>query len=155
MKAKQSTLEISVRPGALDAASGVGRNRYPLETGGIVIGWREPDRILIDRFLEVPDPRARPTAFSRRRGPAQVALDEVLNSAVDDRFGYIGEWHTHPADQGPSWQDRREIRSVARTLGKPVVLVVLSTTDGSVWTPHVLTASGRARAVAQLIEEQA
>lgn len=89
------------------------RERYPLETGGILIGRIEGDRVIVAHVVG-PGPNAihEPAKFIRDGDYAQQQLDEYVNMSevVDD---YIGEWHSHPLPVGPSMRDRESMRWIS------------------------------------------
>ncbi len=39
-------------------------------------------------------------------------IDELRST--DSRLGYLGDWHSHPCDVGPSSKDIRALRAIAR-----------------------------------------
>lgn len=85
------------------------QERYPLETGGILIGKIEGDRVIVAHGVG-PGPNAihEPAKFLRDGEYAQQQLDTyVAMSEGDD--DYIGEWHSHPIPVGPSLRDRESI----------------------------------------------
>jgi integrative and conjugative element protein (TIGR02256 family) len=113
----------------------------PCETGGILIGYRTGDDVVIERTLEIPDSAA--TAFSYRRdhAMAQRALELQLESA-QAHLGYVGEWHSHPAPAGASGQDVREIAAISRLSAHPVALLVLRKDAQERWGVSAWIASG-------------
>jgi integrative and conjugative element protein (TIGR02256 family) len=133
---------VRLERGAFDAASAAASATLPNETGGILLGWREPDAIVVVRLIEVVDACASHTTYTRNHAHAEASLQRALADAEPgDPMGYVGEWHAHPAPLGPGRQDRRELRAIARLSQHPVALVVLSH-DASIasWSPAALTA---------------
>lgn len=133
--------------GVLAAAVNSASDALPSETGGILLGWREEPATVVVELLEVADPAAGHTSNTRDHAHAEAALQRALAADPSDPVGYVGEWHAHPAPQGPRRQDRRELRAVPRQSPHPVALVVLAydpTTTS--WTTSALTAaSGHVR----------
>jgi integrative and conjugative element protein (TIGR02256 family) len=86
----------------------------PDETGGIVIGHAQGDTILVTR-LTGPGPNAvhRPELFIRDGAYAQAMLEAAVEE-TDGRDDYLGEWHSHPFQQGPSIQDRESTQRISR-----------------------------------------
>jgi hypothetical protein len=118
------------------------------ETGGILLGGRLSEGIRVTAMFEVPDHQAGHAAYRRRHGPAEVMLQEALESLPDGSpVGYVGEWHVHPAPVGPSWVDLREVRRISKKAGGPVALVVcVASAAGPGWSPLGLCAAdGRLR----------
>ena len=139
---------------ALEAATTAAAAAFPKETGGILIGWREPGAIVVAELTEVIDPTASLATYTRSHAHAEAALRRVLASAEpQDPIGYVGEWHVHPAPQGPSRRDRHELRAVARRSAHPIALMVLVHDPASAsWCPTALTATS-CRVRAATIEE--
>lgn len=98
---------------------------HPLETGGLLLGWWEGDVPTILDSLEVPDSQAGHTSWRRREQAAQEALSRVLRQRNDPDLGYVGDWHSHPADVGASGADLRELCRVSRQYDRPVALAVV------------------------------
>jgi integrative and conjugative element protein (TIGR02256 family) len=110
---------------ALDAAIAAGSATLPKETGGILLGFRIPDGLVVTRFLLVEDRDSSTHSYLRRRRPAQRQLNAARRHA-GPATGYVGDWHTHPHDVSPSSSDLRSIAAARRDAGGPVALVVLS-----------------------------
>lgn len=110
---------------AFDAAVADGTAALPKETGGILLGFRAPDLIVVTRTITVTDPHSSRHGYLRRyrRATAKMALGRGTAPPV---VGYVGEWHTHPVDVGPSLTDRRALGATARLAEGPVALVVLA-----------------------------
>jgi integrative and conjugative element protein (TIGR02256 family) len=124
---------------ALDAATTDGLAALPQETGGILLGFRTPDLVVVTRTLTVHDPRGSRHSYRRHRRRAQAQMAAAgINETPG--IGYVGEWHTHPADCPPSRIDIRALMATARLTTAPVALIVLAYgTDRSV-AVHGLTA---------------
>lgn len=124
---------------ALERATADARTALPLETGGILLGFRTPDLIVVTRTLTVPDPFSGRRTYLRRRGKAQVQMTQALRQAPPV-VGYVGEWHTHPADVPPSSIDTNALAATARATSQPVALIVLSRTNNAHWRRHGVVA---------------
>lgn len=98
---------------------------HPLETGGLLLGWWEGNALAIVDCVEVPDPHAGRSSWLRREKVAQQALSRVLADRDDPHLGYVGDWHSHPADVGASRPDLRELRRVSRQYERQVALAVV------------------------------
>lgn len=110
---------------ALDVAIAAGQAALPRETGGILLGFRTPEGLVVARFLVVEDHGSSAHSYLRRRRPAQRLLDAARRQA-GAVTGYVGDWHTHPLDVRPSRADARSIAAACRDASGPVVLLVLS-----------------------------
>ena len=134
---------------AMTAADGA----HPNETGGILIGWRTPSAVVIAAALEVADVGASPHRYRRHHTAAQSALANALaDEPPRSPLGYVGEWHVHPANHGPSRQDRREIAAISRLVAAPVTLIILAGPPG-LRALHALNSS-RDRTASAAIEQE-
>ncbi|MGY1887749.1 Mov34/MPN/PAD-1 family protein [Blastococcus sp. SYSU DS0753] len=117
------TAGILIARAALDTVLAAGEESLPLETGGILLGFRAPGVIVATRALVVPDPRSSRHSYllHGRRAQALMAAARTDAPAV---VGYVGEWHIHPADVPPSRTDERALGAAARMAAGPVALVV-------------------------------
>ncbi len=117
------TAGILIARAALDAVLTAGEQALPVETGGILLGFRAPGVIVITRALVVPDPRSSRHSYLLRGRRAQTLMAAARTDAPAV-VGYVGEWHTHPADAPPSRTDQRALGTAARLATGPVALVV-------------------------------
>jgi proteasome lid subunit RPN8/RPN11 len=112
---------------AEEAIRRASREGHPDEAGGVLIGvYVRRRRPWIVKAVTVP---------SERRGHAHYVLPpDARPRAVDEarrhdqRLGYIGDWHSHPADVDPSETDVETMRGLASDVqGKkcphPVLLI--------------------------------
>ncbi|WP_090587609.1 Mov34/MPN/PAD-1 family protein [Arthrobacter subterraneus] len=87
----------------------------PLETGGVLLGWRTEDAVCITNMVGPgPDARHARDSFSPDATwqSDQIAL---LYARSGRRLAYLGDWHTHPgAVPVPSSRDRGTLRAIAR-----------------------------------------
>ena len=94
------------------------------ETGGLLLGWWESNTIHVRHVVEVIDPAATATSWTRDEARAAAALSDALDRYEHPWLGYVGDWHTHPAPVGASWTDRRSIRRASRGYAEPLLLIV-------------------------------
>lgn len=87
----------------------------PFETGGLLVGPRTADAVWIAHAVELKMERPSATRYSIAAGATYEAVDTVRHS--DTRCGYVGDWHTHPADAGPSEVDVSSLRASAEESG--------------------------------------
>ncbi len=122
--------EVQISPQARDALGAAARASLRVERGGILIGYREGQDVVVEDLVQVPDATAGRSTYLRREGPAQQALDAYLDRArADDALGYVGEWHTHPGPAPPSPVDHHATRTMARRNRQPVALIVAALRD--------------------------
>ena len=97
---------------------------HPIETGGLLLGWWDQGVPAIAYALEVKDPRATRRRWTRNEAPARVALGKARRQG-HKHLGYVGDWHSHPVNFGPSASDLRELRRVSRQYDQPTALAVV------------------------------
>ena len=88
-------------------------DKDPLETGGILAGYRENGIIKIT-FVTGPGPKAVHTQalFLRDGEYCQSELDKIFDQ-TNGMTDYLGEWHSHPFDIGPSRRDKYSLREIS------------------------------------------
>ncbi|WP_367619787.1 Mov34/MPN/PAD-1 family protein [Caballeronia sp. SEWSISQ10-4 2] len=118
---------------------------YPLETGGVLVGYFANNGEPVVQYVVGPGPEA---IHERNRfGPDHEwqcrALDEIFEM-TSARSVYLGDWHTHP-DGTPvmSWLDRRTLRGIARysdaALARPLMLIGGGSNRKWAWKVHQYT----------------
>lgn len=99
---------------------------HPFETGGILVGVYSRGRPWVTQAIEVQTANRGPRHFVVPTGATGQLLSEARNT--DRRLGYLGEWHVHPLDVGPSRIDRATMKSLlTRADGSqrhPILLIV-------------------------------
>lgn len=73
---------------------------HPLETGGILVGVHVRDQPWVTAAIEVPSDER---GVGHYRLPGRTTRAAVIEAQrTDPRVGYLGDWHSHPHDIGPS-----------------------------------------------------
>lgn len=139
---------VDVHPDAAQVVSNAAAAALPRETGGLLLGWWDASKIIVRHAVEVPDPRATTNSWSRDEPRAQAALDAALAAHQHPWLGYVGDWHSHPADCGASSQDVISIRRASRQYTQPLALLV-HRADGAV--DHVVVHRGHRRRATALL----
>ena len=134
---------VDVHPEADEMIAVAAAAAHPRETGGLLLGWWDADRVVVRHAVEVPDPGATTSSWSRDEPTAQAVLDAVLAELHHPWLGYVGDWHSHPAPCGASSQDVTSIRRASRQYREPLVLLVYRA-DGA--RDHVVAQQGHLRA---------
>lgn len=116
---------------------------YPLETGGVLVGYRAENRDMVITAVIGPGPGAihQRNKFipdhSWQCDQLDAAYDRSLTMSV-----YLGDWHTHP-DGTPrqSWLDRRTHKAIARhpqaQTPNPLMLIGGGAPRGWTWLGHI------------------
>lgn len=128
-----------------DAMVAAAKREHPCETGGILLGVHVGGQPWVTAVVEIP---------SEIRGrhhyeiPGGATRPAVLNArAADHRLGYLGDWHSHPEDVGPSKKDLDSLRRISSPHHEeqnPTLVVVRSTGGGRTLNARRVV-SGRAR----------
>lgn len=122
---KQQTPHIDLRPAAYETIIAATAQHLPLETGGVLLGFHEENRIVVTHALVVDENAATPSRYVRDDILANELLTSFLVQRADnDPTGYVGEWHTHPVPSKPSPTDMDALRQTAKVSGNPVALLV-------------------------------
>ncbi|MCK6065767.1 MULTISPECIES: Mov34/MPN/PAD-1 family protein [Microbacterium] len=95
---------------------------HPLETGGILIGVTAGDYPWVTDVREFDSPGRGPARFILPRGVTQRAVRDARR--LDARLGYLGDWHSHPADVPASRTDLLTTHKTALVLRRQVLLLV-------------------------------
>lgn len=109
---------------------------HPFETGGILAGVLAAGRPWVTHVVEVRSANGpRPTYYEF---PAATRANVIARlRRHDSRIGYLGEWHSHPADVGASPTDIDSMRKIGQAADCPrPLLVIVRKTEES----HVLDA---------------
>lgn len=109
---------------------------HPSETGGLLLGPRSSQRPWVTHALEVPSARPSPAHYVLPAGLTHRLI--ACSRGVDRRLGYLGEWHVHPIDTGPSRADDRTMRRLAsRAPNPPILLLARLAAGGYALEGHV------------------
>ncbi|MDA8317117.1 MAG: Mov34/MPN/PAD-1 family protein [Actinomycetota bacterium] len=101
---------------------------HPSETGGLLLGARSGQRPWVTHVLEVPSARPSPAHYVLPAGFTHPLI--ACARRVNRRLGYLGEWHVHPVDAGPSRTDSRTMRRLSSHAAKPPILLLARLTPG-------------------------
>jgi proteasome lid subunit RPN8/RPN11 len=84
---------------------------HPNETGGVFLGvYTERDRPWVVEAVVVPGESGR-AHFVLPRDARPRVVDAARKH--DKRLGYLGDWHSHPSDVGPSETDIETMKVLA------------------------------------------
>jgi len=113
-------------------------NAHPNETGGILIGVHTDDGApWVTRAIEIATDDRSHHHYKIPSGATQPTVHAARRT--DPRLGYLGDWHSHPADIGPSPTDHATLAVYSirhpRT-PNPTLVVVRNTPDGRTLDAH-------------------
>jgi integrative and conjugative element protein (TIGR02256 family) len=113
--------------GHLEAAAAT---THPFEAGGILAGVLASGRPWVTHVVEVAS-AAGPRPSYYEFPPATRAKVIQLLRKSDSRVGYLGEWHSHPTDAGPSSTDIESVRRIGRAsdCSRPLLVIVRKAAD--------------------------
>lgn len=107
--------ELVIRKAASD--------NHPMEIGGLLLGVYSADRPWITHALVIPPATRSPSEYVLPPWVSHPLIECARR--IDGRLGYLGEWHVHPTDVGPSPQDRMTMARLASTARQPVMLILV------------------------------
>lgn len=136
-KVNQAFIERSV----FAAIQAEADDKFPVETGGVLLGTYSSDRIVITSWVG-PGPKAKHTSCSFQ--PDYSFQQEMAANAFhlsDGEIVYLGDWHSHPNGAAYlSSKDKVVLESIAHFLPSKIstpIMVVLGGTplswDIKVW----------------------
>lgn len=104
---------------------------HPDETGGILVGVHLDGQPWVTAAIEIDSPDRGRHHYKIPSGTTQPAVRVARGG--DPRLGYLGDWHSHPSDVGPSTTDLTTLAIFSlkhpRT-PNPTLIVVRSTAHG-------------------------
>ncbi|WP_083837767.1 Mov34/MPN/PAD-1 family protein [Brachybacterium squillarum] len=107
---------------------------HPNETGGILVGVHtDAGHPWVTRAIEIASNDRGHHHYKIPSGATQPSVHSARQT--DPRLGYLGDWHSHPADIGSSPTDLATLAvySIKRThTPNPTLIVVRNTRDGRV-----------------------
>jgi proteasome lid subunit RPN8/RPN11 len=121
---RPAPLAVDVHADVTTLIAAAAASAHPRETGGLLLGWWDGGRVAVRHAVEVPDPCATTSSWSRDELRAQAALDTALVEYQHPWLGYVGDWHSHPSACGASGQDLVSIRRASRQYQQPLVLLI-------------------------------
>ncbi|AIC93178.1 Mov34/MPN/PAD-1 family protein [Shouchella lehensis] len=122
-------LKVEIGEQLVKKFSEASQEKYPNETGGILIGKYSTDlkkAIIKEIITEPQDSTSTTTSFFRGTEGLQKLLDE---SWKREELYYLGEWHYHPlGNTKPSNQDVSEMKKIMTNQSyncpEPILIIV-------------------------------
>lgn len=132
--------------------------KYPLETGGVLVGyWASSSELVITRSLAAgPKAKHERSAFSPDQRYQEREIARIY-SASDGVESYLGDWHTHPGQQRPvlSRKDRSTLRLIAATPEARASTAVTMILGGSGEEWHARVWTGRVKPIFRVFDRLA
>jgi hypothetical protein len=121
---------VYVIEGALAEVEAFAETAAPFETGGLIVGVATDTSVWITAFVEIEVPERHLARFAIPAGATHPIIDRLR--ATDGRIGYLGDWHSHPADIGPSGRDFSTLADlVVGSLGRRRMIGLVRRTGGA------------------------
>lgn len=104
--------------------------KFPLETGGMLIGYIASTGEPVVTSVIGPGPNAKHRRFKfTPDGPYQQVMLEAHYHATEGRETYLGDWHTHPkVEPIPSYLDKCTLARIAKEprsqISRPVMIIL-------------------------------
>ena len=131
------TTKCWIDTAAMMAIIAEANSKYPLETGGVLIGYRKDNEVIItDMTGPGPDAKHEPLYFDVDTKWTTAKADEIFDS-TDGRLRFLGDWHSHPGGYcHPSVLDVKALEKVRdwpkALTPKPLMMIIGH--DFSKWT---------------------
>ncbi|GAA2821439.1 Mov34/MPN/PAD-1 family protein [Crossiella cryophila] len=106
---------------------------HPTEAGGILVGVHVDGQPWVTVAIEIPSADRGPRHYKIPAGATQPAVRDARRS--EHRLGYLGDWHSHPVDIGPSRTDLVSLGLISVLhpwAPNPTLVVVRNTINGYV-----------------------
>lgn len=115
--------EVLITDEAREQLLAAARRLTPAETGGILLGTHsEAGQPIITNAVEIPPETPSRSRYQIPDGATHAVVDAARRQ--DPGIAYIGEWHSHPSNQGASSTDRATMGSLSPESGPAPVLLI-------------------------------
>lgn len=128
-----TTLRAWFSETAIAAVAAAAKAAHPVEAGGVLLGvYTHGGRPWITEAVAVSSGAATGNFYELPAGARHEAVDKAR--VRDSRLGYLGDWHSHPANVGPSSVDLAAMCNIAEDnkaeSPEPVLLIARRTASG-------------------------
>ena len=130
--------EVLFAESVIEQLTALSAAAHPYETGGILLGVLSEGRPWVIDARHIAARRPQENRYEIPRGSTVGLVREA--KALDARIGYLGDWHSHPANVGPSETDLatyRELVNRAELLLEPRPLLVVMRQVADTWALDV------------------
>lgn len=92
-------------------------DKFPLETGGMLLGYTADNQEVVLTHLIGPGPNARHNRYSFEPDADYQQLQlERLYHTYEGQFSYLGDWNTHPSGVAVlNTTDKQTLEKIAKT----------------------------------------
>lgn len=145
-------MTVWITRGVFAAMCAEARVLHPVETGGILLGWRSgKDRVIAD--MRGPGPNA---LHGRCRfcPDHRWQVGEIRRAYEASRgdLDYLGDWHTHPDGVAAmSGEDTRTLSRISRRVSRPLIMILANEPDWA-WTAGCWTGERKGVVFSRKIE---
>lgn len=118
---------------ALDAMCSEATSRLPLESGGLLLGWRTGrDRVVIS--ILGPGPHALHGRYQFIPDHTwQVSELRRIFTETSGDVDYLGDWHSHPnGEPAMSSEDHSTLHRISKCVAEPLMLII----DNNIHNEH-------------------
>ena len=123
-----SALGVSISQDHIETMANHVAKSFPLETGGIIVGYYTEDLSqAVICLITGPPPDSVHGRYTFKRGTK--GLKEILKNAQSEKQFYLGEWHLHPnGTTEPSCQDVNQMKDIAGSKAyncpEPIMIII-------------------------------
>lgn len=134
--------KLWVSDAALQDLAAEANRAYPLETGGVIVGYvaENGDPVVFGAVGPGPAAVHRHQRFTPDHEWQCQQLDHIFEKS-SETLVYVGDWHTHPdGSSRMSWLDHRTLRAIANhrqaKTSSPLMLIGGGSPEARIWTGH-------------------
>lgn len=96
----------------------------------MLFGARAGEDVHVVDVVQVQDAAATRRRFVLRKELREASIARYLAELpCGSPVGYVGTWHSHPADRGPSYVDRRTFRRQVRAAPDTIAMLVVASAE--------------------------
>lgn len=107
---------------------------FPLESGGLLLGWRSGnDRVVVSILGPGPMAMHGRTRFVPDHKWQMHHLNQIFADSSGD-IDYLGDWHSHPGGRAHmSSLDHQTLRRISRHVPQPLMAIVAADAPSPQW----------------------
>jgi integrative and conjugative element protein (TIGR02256 family) len=138
----EKKINITIEKSTLNEIRGLIEKSIPVETGGVLAGFKDDKGNIIIKKASGPGPKAVQTSltFEKDIEFCQNFLNEIYS--INSKIVYVGEWHSHPSNNNkPSHTDLKSLSDIAEQkdyLTEIPIMIIFSKMGNPSCTVHSL-----------------